>query len=310
MKSLISALAILAATPALAQDQMTLLLDWYVNPDHGPIIVAQENGYFADEGLEVEIIPPADASTPSKLVAAGRADLAVSYQQQLHLQVHEGLPLLRVGTLVGTPLNCLMSLADGPINSVADLKGRKVGFSVAGVEEALLKTMLARYDLTLDDIELVNVNFALTQSLMSEQVDAVIGAYRNIELNMMAVEGIAGQCTFIEEEGVPAYDELIYVANADTLDKDKIARFLSAVERSTHEIVNTPEATWQVFAATSTELQDEANELSWMDTISRFSLSPAALDYGRYKRFEQYMFDAGLVEEVLPVERLAIDVNR
>src|SRR3546814_3414686 len=109
------------------------------------------------------------------MVAAGKADLAVSYQPQLHLQVHEGLPLRRVGTLVATPLNCLLVLRDGPVKSLADLKGRRVGFSVAGVEEALLAAMLARHDLALDDVELVNVNWSLAPSLMSRQVDAVIG---------------------------------------------------------------------------------------------------------------------------------------
>ncbi|MEH6361739.1 MAG: ABC transporter substrate-binding protein, partial [Amylibacter sp.] len=96
------------AAPVMAADKMTLLLDWFVNPDHGPIIVAQEKGYFAEQGLEVEIIAPADPADPPKLVAAGRGDLAISYQPSLHLQIAEGLPLKRVGTLVATPLNCLL----------------------------------------------------------------------------------------------------------------------------------------------------------------------------------------------------------
>jgi len=112
-----------------AQDRITLLLDWFVNPDHGPIIIAQEKGYFADAGLEVEVIAPADPADPPKMVAAGKADLAVSYQPQLHLQVAEDMPLVRVGTLVATPLNCLLVLKDGKIKSIADLKGKKVGRS-------------------------------------------------------------------------------------------------------------------------------------------------------------------------------------
>ncbi|MGR3572983.1 ABC transporter substrate-binding protein, partial [Brevirhabdus sp.] len=223
---LLSTLALLAlATPAMAQDKMTLMLDWFVNPDHGPIIVAQEKGYFADNGLEVEVIAPADPSDPPKMVAAGSADLAISYQPQLHLQIHEGLPLKRVGTLVATPLNCLLTLKDGPIASPADLKGKKVGFSVGGVEEAVVGSILKTYDLTMDDVEMVNVNWSLSPALMSGQVDAVIGAYRNFELNQMDIEGTPGKCFYVEEEGLPAYDELIYVANPQTMDKDKIARF-------------------------------------------------------------------------------------
>ena len=218
------AASLLTALPAMAQDQMTVVLDWFVNPNHGPIIVAQEQGYFAEENLEVEVIAPADPSAPPKMAAAGKADLAISYQPQLHLQVAEGLPLKRVGTLVASPLNCLLVLEDGPVETVADLKGGKVGFSVAGVEEALLSALLTDAGLTMDDIDLINVNWSLSPSLMSGQVDAVIGAYRNFELNQMEIEEVEGRCMYIEEMGVPTYDELIYVANPDTVDMDAVAR--------------------------------------------------------------------------------------
>ncbi|WP_170363991.1 ABC transporter substrate-binding protein [Ruegeria arenilitoris] len=309
MKKLITAIALLAAAPAWAQDKMTVLLDWFVNPDHGPIIVAQENGYFAEQGLEVEIVPPADPSAPPRLVAAGQADLAVSYQPQLHLQIHEGLPLKRVGTLVATPLNCLLVLEDGPIKSLADLKGKKIGFSVAGVEEAILTAMLNAHGVSLDDIEMINVNFSLSPSLMTGQVDAVIGAFRNFELNQMDIEGVPGRCFYIEEEGVPPYDELIYVANPETMDKDMIARFLAATEKATQFIVNNPEKSWEIFAATSPELQDELNARAWVDTLPRFALRPAGFDAGRYARFEAFLKDSGMIDSINPVSDITIDVT-
>jgi putative hydroxymethylpyrimidine transport system substrate-binding protein len=299
----------LLAAPVAAQDKLTLLLDWFVNPDHGPIVIAEEKGYFAAEGLEVEVIAPADPADPPKMVAAGRADLGVSYQPQLHLQIQEGLPLIRVGTLIATPLNCLLVLADGPVKTIADLKGRKVGFSVAGVEEAILKTILEKNGLTLDDIELVNVNWSLSPALMAGQVDATIGAYRNFELNQMEIEGVPGRCFYVEEEGLPSYDELIYVANSETLDKDRIARFLAATEKATQFIVNHPEESWEIFAGTAPELRDALNEKAWTDTIPRFAPSPAALDNGRYARFEEFLHEAGLVTTVRPVSDLAIDVG-
>ncbi|WP_170373167.1 ABC transporter substrate-binding protein [Ruegeria arenilitoris] len=309
MKKLITALALLAAAPAWAQDKMTVLLDWFVNPDHGPIIVAQENGYFAEQGLEVEIVPPADPSAPPRLVAAGQADLAVSYQPQLHLQIHEGLPLKRVGTLVATPLNCLLVLEDGPIKTLADLKGKKIGFSVAGVEEAILTAMLNAHGVSLDDIEMINVNFSLSPSLMTGQVDAVIGAFRNFELNQMDIEGVPGRCFYIEEEGVPPYDELIYVANPETMDAGKIARFLAATEKATQFIVNNPEKSWEIFAATSPELQDELNARAWVDTLPRFALRPAGFDAGRYARFEAFLKESGMIDSINPVSDITIDVT-
>lgn len=297
------------AVPAQAQDRLTLVLDWFVNPNHGPIVVAEEKGFFAAQNLEVEVIAPADPSAPPKTVAAGQADLALSYQPQLHLQIAEGLPLRRVGTLIASPLNCLLVLKDGPVQSAADLKGRKVGYSVAGVEEALMKAILDRADLTLDDVEMVNVNWALSPALMSGQVDAVIGAYRNFELNQMQIEGVEGRCLFLEEEGVPAYDELIYVANSERMDSDKIRRFIKATELATQYIVNHPQESWEIFAGTSPELRDELNEMAWADTLTRFALRPAALDAGRYAAFEAFLHEAGLLEQVRPVAGIALDLG-
>ena len=299
----------LISTQAMANDKMTVLLDWFVNPDHGPLIIAQEKGYFADAGLEVEIVAPADPSAPPKLVAAGQADIAISYQPQLHLQIAEGLPLVRVGTLVATPLNCLLVLEEGPVKSLADLKGRKVGYSVAGVEEALLTGMLAPHNVTPSDIELINVNFSLSPALMSGQVDAVIGAFRNFELNQMDIEGVKGRCFYLEEEGIPSYDELIYVANPANMDADKMARFIGATELATQFIINNPRESWKIFSGTAKELQNELNERAWADTLPRFALRPAAFDAGRYQRFQSFLIESGLLSEAMPIDKIAIDVT-
>lgn len=305
----LTAVLTLLTSPVMAQDQMTLMLDWFVNPDHGPIIIAEEKGYFEDAGLEVEIIAPANPSDPPKMVAAGQADLAISYQPQLHLQIHEGLPLKRVGTLVATPLNCLLVLEDGPVKSPADLAGRKVGFSVGGVEEAVLGAVLKTHGLTLEDIELINVNWSLSPSLMSGQVDAVIGAFRNFELNQMDIEGVKGRCFYVEEEGLPTYDELIYVANPESMDREMVARFLAATEKATQYIVNHPEESWEIFAASSEELNDELNKRAWLDTLPRFALRPTAMDAGRYATFEAFLHEAGLIPGINDVSAITIDVT-
>lgn len=302
-----TALALVLPTSAAAQDKLTLVLDWFVNPDHAPIILAQEKGFFAEQGLEVEIIAPADPADPPKLVAAGRADLAVSYQPQLHLQVHEGLPLRRVGTLVATPLNCLMVDGDGPVQNLADLKGRKIGYSVSGIEEAMTGAMLKSAGLTIDDVQMINVNWSLTPSVMTGQVDAVMGAFRNFELTQMRLAGGNGRCFFPEEAGMPSYDELIFVANADHIDRDRLTRFMAAIERGTEYMLNHPDDAFGLFSAYGPDLGDELNTQAWADTMPRFAHSPAALDQGRYARFETFLHEAGLIDAVLPVSALALD---
>jgi len=292
---------LLASTGAQANNKLTLLLDWFINPDHAPLFVAEERGYFAAHGLDVEIIAPADPNDPPKLVAAGKADIAISYQPQLHVQVAAGLPLTRFGTLIATPLNTLLVLEDGPVKSIADLKGRKVGYSIGGFEDALLRAMLARHDLSLDDITLVNVNFSLSPALLSGQVDAVIGAYRNFELNQMDIEGHKGRAFYVEEEGVPSYDELILVANPERMDRAVLRRFLDALEDGVRYLVNHPEESWALFIRGRGELDDELNRRAWRDTLARFALRPAALDRARYARFARFMYEQGLIPEALSV---------
>ena len=289
-------------------EPLTILLDWFINPDHGPIIVALEKGYFAEAGLEVTLVEPANPNDPPKLVAAGQAALAVSYQPQLHMQAAAGLPLTRVGTLVATPLSTLLVLDDSPIKSIADLKGRTVGFSVGGFEDAVLAAMLARHGLTLDDVKLINVNFSLSPSLLSGQVDAVIGAYRNFELNQLAIEGHKGRAFFVEEEGVPPYDELILIANSGRLDDPRLAKALRAIERGVQYLVNHPQDAWTLFAGHKPGLDDELNRRAWRDTLPRFALRPAALDRGRYARFAQFLIEQGVIEDTPAVESYAVEL--
>ena len=303
------AAALIAPKPADTAEKLTVLLDWFVNPDHAPLFVALEKGYFAEAGLEVELIAPADPNDPPKLVAAGKADLAVSYQPQLHLQVAEGLPLVRIATLVATPLNTLLVLADGPIQSIADLKGRTVGYSVGGFEDALLGAMLERHGLSIEDVTLVNVNFSLSPSILSGQVDAVIGAYRNFELNQMDIEGYPGRAFYIEEEGVPPYDELIVVAHTDRQGDPAFRAFVDALERGVQFLINHPDESWQLFLRDREELDDELNKRAWRDTLPRFALRPAALDTARYERFAAFLQAQGLIPEALPASDYAVELD-
>ncbi|MGB1974031.1 MAG: ABC transporter substrate-binding protein [Vibrio toranzoniae] len=298
----VALLASLVSGHALAdseQKKLTLMLDWFVNPNHGPIVIAQERGYFADQGLEVEIQEPADPSTPAKLVAAGKVDLAVTYQPSLTMDVAAGLPLVRASTLIATPLNTLMVLDNGKNDSLADLKGKKIGISIAGNEEATIGTMLAQENVEFTDVQTINVGWALSSSLASGKVDAIWGGLRNFETNQLALEGFKAKAFFPEEHGVPAYDELIFVANAKQRDDEAIKAFNKALEQATTYIVNHPQESWSEFVAYSPDtLNNELNQRAWNDTLTRFALRPSAVDMKRYDDYAQFMFDKGIIKSL------------
>lgn len=301
---------LLWTTNASSSERITLLLDWFVNPDHGPIVIAQQKGFFNNLDLDVEIIEPSDPNDPPKLVAAGKADLAISYQPQLHLQVDADLPLVRVATLISTPLMTLLTLEDGKITTLSDLKGRKIGFSVGGFEDVMLKTMFAPHGFGLADVELINVNFALSPALISGQVDAVIGAYRNFELNQLEILGKKGRAFYVEEEGVPSYDELIIIANRANYRDKKITKFVEALERGVQYLVNHPKNSWDLFKNYKKGLDDELNRRAWRDTLSRFALRPGAMDKARYKRFGEFLLKHGLINAVPELKVYAVELER
>ena len=309
MKKFLLLSALILFSSSAQAEKMTVLLDWFINPDHAPLFVAQEKGFFKARGLDVEFVAPSNPNDPPKLVAAGKADLAVSYQHQHQMQVAEGLPLTRIATLVATPLNSLVVLADGPVKSIADLKGKTIGYSVGGFETALLKVMLAQEGLELDNVKLVNVNFSLSPSLFTGQTDAVIGAFRNFELNQMYIEKRPGRAFFVEEHGVPAYDELILVANAQNTRNPKLRRFVDALEEGAQYLINHPEESWRLFVSNGREnLDDELNRRAWKDTLPRFALRPGALDKNRYTRFAEFLKKEGIVKSVPPLDTWAVEL--
>ena len=225
---------------------------------------------------------------------------------QLYQQIDEGLPLMRIGTLVETPLNSLVVLKDGPIKQLSDLKDKKVGFSVAGFEDALLAAMLEPVGISLNEVELINVNFSLSPALLSGQVDAVIGAYRNFELTQIKIEGYEGLAFYPEEHGVPVFDELIYIVHKNKLEDERFKKFLKAIEAATIFLTNhSEEALEEFIEAKPDSLDDELNRTAWYDTLPRFAKRPAALDIGRYIRFAEFMKESGLIKEIKSIETYA-----
>lgn len=292
-------LMMLAFTSAHAEEKITLMLDWFVNPDHGALIVAQQQGLFKEQGLDITIQEPTDPSMPAKLVAAGNVELAVSYQPQLIQDVAVGLPLVRISTLIGTPLNTLMVLDSSDIKSIADLKGKTIGTAITdGVGEATVDTMLKHSGLSINDVSIVNVGWGLSSSLASKKVDAIYGGYRNFEMHQLATEGFKGRAFFVEEEGVPPYDELVVVAKKNQLDAMTIRKFNRAIELATQYIVNHQDEAWKIFKSYKGDLDTELNRLAWKDTVIRFALRPAALDVQRYNEYANFLKKTGLIKQI------------
>lgn len=292
-----------------ANETLTVVLDWYLNPDHAPLIVADEIGSFKKHGLEVNIVTPSDPNIGPRLVATNQADIALTYQQQLYIFMDEELPLIRIGTLIETPLNTVLALPDSGIKTPADLKGKKVGFSVSSIEPVILGTMLENSGLTINDVELVNVNFNLVSGLLSKKVDAVIGGYRNVEGNEIREQGIEPVIMKVEDYGVPPYDELIFVARNDLHKHEAYKNFLEAIHEGQQYLKAHPQETWDYFAQTHKELDTDLNKKIWMETVSLFSENPARLSKEKYISYGNYLYKKGIVKKDYPLDSYATELK-
>lgn len=242
------------------------------------------------------------------MVAARQADLAITYQPQVHFFADEGLPLVRVGTLINSPLNTVIAL-DKQIKTPADLQGKKVGYSVSGIEQATLATMAQHEGIDPASIKLVNVNFQLTSALLAGQVDAVIGGYRNIEAQELKLQGKTPVVMNVEDYGVPAYDELVIVAHRDAIHEAKIRKFLTALQAGVGYLRAHPQKSWEAFAAAHPELRTELNHQAWLQTVPLFATDPAALDKARYETYEQFLYNNKLVKKVTPLTNYAVQLH-
>lgn len=289
--------------------KLTVILDWFPNPDHAPLVIAQQQGFFKEQGLDVDLIGPADPTDPPKWVAAGKADIGLTYEPEFLEQVDQGLPLITIGTLIDKPLNCLVALQDSQIKSPLDLKGKRIGISDMGLSSIMLKVMLEKQGLADKDVEIVNVRYNLTQALLSRKVDAVTGMMRNVEVPQLESKDKKVVTFFPEEHGIPNYSELVFITNTANIHDTRLPRFLAAVQKAVAWLDAYPEQSWQQFAKQYPEANNSVNREAWFATIPYFAEEPATFDRTEWQRFAQFMQQNQLIKKVQPVSRYAIALN-
>jgi putative hydroxymethylpyrimidine transport system substrate-binding protein len=213
----------------------TLDLDWYVNPDHAGIYSALDRDYFKQAGLDVEPQVPSDPSAPIKEVAAGRADLAVSYEPEVLLAEDQGLDVEAVAAVVDQPLTSLISLPKAGIATAQDLNGKTVGTAGIPYQSDYLETILQSVGLPTSAAREVNVGLNLLPAVIGGRVDAILGAFRNIEGVDLRLRGLDPRVVPVDQLGVPTYDELVLVARKSTVDEhpEAIRSFIAALARGT-----------------------------------------------------------------------------
>ncbi|HVL94353.1 MAG TPA: ABC transporter substrate-binding protein [Solirubrobacteraceae bacterium] len=261
-----------AAGGPAGREPFTLVLDYYPNADHAPIYAAQASGEFRRAGLDVRIQTPPDPSAPLRLLQAGRADLAISYEPEVLLARDERRQIVSVGALVQVPLTSLMAVG-GNVRSVRDLRGKTIGTAGIPYQDAYLETILEKAGIPRESVRKVDVGFNLIPAMLSKRVDATLGAFWNVEGVELERRGRKPTILRMEELGVPTYDELVFAARRQDLTAEKasrLRRFLAAVARGAALVRDDPARAADAIVKANPDLERGSQLASIKATLPAF----------------------------------------
>jgi putative hydroxymethylpyrimidine transport system substrate-binding protein len=289
-----------AASGTSAPDDVSLVLDWVPNPDHVGIYSAIDQGDFSRRGLAVAPHPPSGVSDPITLVAAGRADLGVSYEPELFFAQQHHAPVAAVATVVPTALASIIASGESGIRTPADLRGKTIGVDGTESTAAFVDKVLSSAGLGSGDVHLVDVKFNQVPALLGHKVDAVAGVFQNIEGVLFAMRGVHPVVFPYDRYGVPAYDELVVVANTDRLHDDAgyramVSRFVAGLAAGTDWAKAHPSAAIAVMRRHSAD--DYRNVLSRSVPATLRLLGTGPPPQAAWARFGDWMYRSGLLDE-------------
>lgn len=292
-------------SPGVAQDvpKVTLALDWYPNANHAGIYMARERGYFAEAGIDVEIVVPSDPTTVLQTVGAGRDTFGISYQSEVLFARSQEVPVVSVAALVQHPLNSIMVLDSSPIQTPADLAGKSVAVTGLPADDAFLQTILEDSGLSLDDVEVINVGYDLLPAIFSGRADAVIGVYWTHETILAEREGNPVRYFRVEEWGVPDYYELVLVSGETTIENqpEVVSAMLAALQRGYNDAIADPATALDLLIAESPDLVRDV-ELEGLDLLIPLWTDGGAIAFGtqtgeRWDAFGAWLKERGLLAE-------------
>jgi putative hydroxymethylpyrimidine transport system substrate-binding protein len=284
-------------------EALALTLDFYPNPDHAGIYMAQKLGYFQEAGLDVEIHTPSDPAAPLKLLAAGRTDLAVSYEPEIILAREQGLDVRAVAALVNRPLTSMIWLKKSGIGGIGGLRGKTIATAGIPYQDAYLKTILSRAKLAPSDVKTVNVGFGLLPALLGGQAQAMLGGFSNVEGVDLRLRGSDPVVTPVDKLGVPSYDELVLAAQGKRLreDPEAIRLFVAALARGTAAAAANPKAAEKALLEANPDLDPKLTRAELAATLPLLDPPRGKRPYGYmdpalWSEFAGWMRDNELID--------------
>ena len=285
-----------------ATKPFTVMLDWFPNADHASLYAAIAHSDFNTVGLDVRPVVPTESAEPLKLLAAGKVDMAISYEPQLLLARDEGLKLVSIGALVQRPLSSIIALPSAHVSKVSDLAGKRVGTAGLAYQAAELHTALHAAGVNPSTVTESDVGFNLVPAMLAGKVAATLGGYWNyeaIQLQQMHKNPIVIP---IDHAGVPTYNELVLVVRAQEArtDGEDLRAFLQALTQGEQQVRANPAAAAALIVKANPSAAEKLQLASIEATLPATMPSEHSKPYGwqepsAWATFGHWMFTQGLI---------------
>jgi len=287
------------------KNYVLLALEWFVNPDHLPIFAAKEKGFFEEQGIDISTVVPTTAEESLKLVGLDKADFGVGEQSNLILNRSKGLPLISVGPLLEHTVVVFMYLENSGISKVKDLKGKRIGWPGIDIDVPFIEAVTEHEGLKKEDYTLVSVGFHLTDALLSEEVDAVFGAFQNFEKVEAELKGASIGLFQIPEYGVPDMYQLIFFTNEKKAKEnpDLCKRFMSAIKKGMEVTIKNPEEALKSYYRLNPGLESELSKKTFEATLPFFARSMTQ-SKERWMSVQDFLYERGVIEKKTAIEGL------
>jgi ABC-type nitrate/sulfonate/bicarbonate transport system substrate-binding protein len=282
--------------------KITVILDWVPNTNHTGIYIARENGYYDDEGLEVEIIQPSEGGS-ADLVAAGKGEFGISYQEQVTYArtTDNPLPIVAIAAIIQHNTSGFASPADKDIKTPADFEGKIYGGWGSPMEEAMLKGLMEKNDADYSKLEIVNIGASDFLTSIARDVDfawifygwdGIKAELEDIPIDFMLLQDVDPMLDF--------YTPLI-IASEDTIDENPglIEKFLRATEKGYLFAIQDPEEAAQLFLQENSELDPELVTASQKYLSMQYkgdSTKWGTMDKSIWDNFSNWMFENDLLQ--------------
>jgi len=213
-------------------EAVTLSLDWVPNTNHTGFYVALDKGWYAEEGLDLEIQIPSDPSAAVKQVGAGNTEFGVSFQEEVTIARANGIPVVSIAAVIQHNTSAFAALASSGINSASEFEGKRYASYGLPIERPILTTLMRCAGKDADTVEFVDVGFDAFPALLAGRVDlawvylgwdGIQAQLKGIDLNAVP---LYGNC-------VPDYYTPVIIAGEGTIEEkaDITRRFLRATAR-------------------------------------------------------------------------------